>query len=311
MENYKLEQVSKLQYTKTSILFRKLISKSLTSAFEKTLPCAIQLLVEKNNSESKEKELVNYKSHELEFPTGPKIFASNHVFYDDIATLCVVINENVHILVDTGSKKDFKSLIDCIALYLNGVIYVDKASPEDRALSALKMEKVLSNGGNILMFPESTWNFSQNEIIRPFRAGIIDLARKSESSIIPCGIDAINNKYVVNFGKPLQMDTESKLELYRDLRDALSTLRYEIWEKDLEKFESLDESFWLEYIKNICRDGDYDLVYEENNVFKPKNVVSLEQIICEIFGLEYHTMATNYEEYKKIKRLVQGWTNYK
>ena len=309
MENTGLDKISKFQYTQLSVLFRKLISKPLTNAFEKTLPCDIQLLVDPDNSGIK--KLIDYKNYELKFPTGPKIFASNHVFYDDIATLCAVINENVHILVDSSSKDNFKSFLDRIALYLNGVIYVDKNILEDRFLSVLKMEKVILNGGNILMFPESTWNFSQNEIIRPFRAGIIDLAKKTDSSIIPCGIDAINKKYVVNFGKKFQMNTESKLNLYRDLRDMLATLRYEIWEKDLEKFETLNESYWLEYIKDICKDGEYDLVYEENNTFKPKNVISLEQVICQIFGIEYNTMATNYEGYKKIKKLVQNWTNYR
>jgi hypothetical protein len=256
------------------------------------------------------RQSIRVLSDDYSFPVGPKIFAANHVFYDDIATLCLSIKENTYILCDKETKVTAEA-IDRIFLFLNGVIFVDKVSVEGRKLSAEKMLKVLENGANLLIFPESAWNFSPNQIIRPFRAGIIDIAAKGYP-IIPCGIDCVNNEYAVLFGEAIDVrDYPDKVEAYHALRGAMATLRYRIWETDHEPAYNLNDDYWFEYITSISKGKRIDLEFEEKHIYKSKESITLEEVLCEIFGLEYHTIATNYTEYKKIKKLVEYWTNYR
>ena len=54
-----------------------------------------------------------------------------------------------------------------LALFLNGVLYFDKGDRTERVAASLVMECILLNGGNILIFPESTLNRMGGLIVLP------------------------------------------------------------------------------------------------------------------------------------------------
>lgn len=67
--------------------------------------------------------------------------------------------------------------IDAAFLALNGVFYFNEKVKEDRKAVCDKMIDHLKQCGNLMYFPEGTWNLSPNLPVLPCYWGIIDIAR--------------------------------------------------------------------------------------------------------------------------------------
>jgi hypothetical protein len=306
-----------LTYNKIGIDFRKRINPYLTKEFVKTLPHKIRVL-----------------KNEYENDGRPTIYSASHIFYDDIAAILCAISENMYLVADSDTKKDINPL-EALALYLNGVMFFEKdpnlAKQNEREKLTNRMIKILDCGGKILIFPESTWNFSPNKLIRDdLPWGLLKVADAVNANVVPVAIDLVKDEYLVNVGKKISRTSDLTNDI-RTLRDDMATLVWQLIElKEPLKREKLglgidenycydyiqdrlipNEEYWYNYIKEKCQGGVYDFVKEERCAFRQKGKISLDEIIAEMFGMEYRSMASDYEAYIKVRNLSDGFARIK
>lgn len=112
-----------------------------------------------------------------DIPTNrPVIYAATHGLKDDIAIGLASCNRHSYVLF--ASLPDFFGTFDGPALWLNGVILIDRKNKESRKSAIPKMKKVIEKGADILMYPEGTLNKTENLIVQKIYPGIYHLAKK-------------------------------------------------------------------------------------------------------------------------------------
>lgn len=103
------------------------------------------------------------------------------------------------------------------------------------AASKQAMSAYLHIGRSIVMFPEGTWNLTENQLMLPMKWGIIDIAKETGAQIIPTVLqyDREKKKCFVRFDVPMVFTPEdSKAEAIIALRDTLATMRWDFWERN-------------------------------------------------------------------------------
>lgn len=161
-------------------------------------------------------------------------------------------------------------------LGLNGVIYFNEKVKGDRQSATERMIRLLQKGGNLMYFPEGTWNLSPNLPVLPCYWGIVDIAKKGNAMIILVAAEQYGKHFKINIGANFDMNeytdgTEEKSRAIRDLRDALATLKYEIWETVCEKREEICEGEWEKYVAARFDEWPhFNSEYIEDLIYRPK-----------------------------------------
>ncbi len=158
----------------------------------------------------------------------PVIYAVNHFCFADTPIMGRITPKRSYILLG----KQRLGFSDWLYFMLNGVIFVDRKDKEDMAASKQAMAAYLNKGRSIVMFPEGTWNLTENQLMLPMKWGIIDIAKETGAQIIPTLLeyDREKKKCFVRFGAPLVVSPEdSKADAITALRDILATMRWEFW----------------------------------------------------------------------------------
>lgn len=161
----------------------------------------------------------------------PAIYAVNHFCFADTPIMGRITPKRSYILLG----KQRLGFSDWIYFMLNGVIFVDRKDKEDMAASKQAMSAYLNKGRSIVMFPEGTWNLTENQLMLPMKWGIIDIAKETGAQIIPTLLeyDREKKKCFVRFGAPLVISPQdSKADAIAALRDTLATMRWEYWERN-------------------------------------------------------------------------------
>ena len=159
----------------------------------------------------------------------PVIYAVNHFCFADTPIMGRITPKRSYILLG----KQRLGFSDWLYFILNGVIFVDRKDKEDMAASKQAMSAYLNKGRSIVMFPEGTWNLTENQLMLPMKWGIIDIAKETGAQIIPTVLeyDREKKKCFVRFGVPMVFTPEdSKAEAIIALRDTLATMRWEFLE---------------------------------------------------------------------------------
>lgn len=290
-----------LTYNKAGINFRQAINPKLVEEFRTTLPHKVRVLRNDYVSDGK-----------------PTEFVANHVFKDDIASVCCAVSEsmseNMYLVADSDSKKDIK-LIEALALYLNGVIFFEKdrklAKENERDILNRRTVKVLKCGGNILIFPESTWNFRHNKLIRDdLPWGLLTNADQAEANVVPVAIDLVGDEYLVIIGKKLERVYDKAKDIVL-LEDEMATLVWELYglkEPLVRANLGEDEIDWYNYVQEKCDGGEYDFVKEERCAFRLEGKFDLDEVIADMYGINYRSIASGYDTYKRIRRLSDSFS---
>lgn len=161
-------------------------------------------------------------------PTGrPRIYAATHIGWDDIEMILSTIGDHAYLF--WGSPKDNYKNIVGVLLGLNGTIICETLHKEDRHISKETSVRWLSQGGNLLIFPEGAWNVQENPPVMPLYTGTAEMALRSGAEIIPLAIEQYGRDFVINIGQNLRPEGHDKQTLTAALRDAMATLRWEIW----------------------------------------------------------------------------------
>lgn len=158
----------------------------------------------------------------------------------------------------TGKQR--LKIVDRIGFWLNGVIWVDRKRETSRHASKTKMLDKLSRGKSVLIFPEGTWNLEASTPVLPLYWGIIEVAQRSATPIIPLCLEYIEDKCVVKFGESLHIseNSDKAIEIGR-LRDVMATLKWDIWEMFTEdKRENITDDYWDKEVEK--RLGEYKLL---------------------------------------------------
>ena len=160
--------------------------------------------------------------------SGNAIYAVNHSNRYDIPYTCELLSRQCYVLLGNQPLKP----IDRLAFILNGAVWVDRKSREDRNNSKAKMIKLLHNKTNLVIFPEGTWNLTPSKPMLPLYWGVIDIARFSCKPIIPMVLEYTDKKCYVAFGESMTIyPNDKKGDKIGVLNDQFSTLKWTIWEK--------------------------------------------------------------------------------
>ena len=216
---------------------------------------------------------------EREFTDRPIIFAVTHVGKFDIEVVSEAVKEHYYLL--SGDYEHLQGTIENLFLNLNGVIYFNERVKEERKGVLERMVKHLSAGGNLMYFPEGTWNLTPNLPVLPCYWGIIETARQGNAVIIPVAAEQYGKRFVVNIGRNFDANqyggsVEEKAKAITELRDILATLKWEIWESEpSQKRSQVDCKDWDEYVNERLKEWPYfNREYIAEMTYQPKGMTS-------------------------------------
>ncbi len=113
-------------------------------------------------------------------PEGRYIYIANHISYLDVLVLFPAINGYFRPL----GKKEISRIPVVGFIYRQIVIMVDRSSTRSRSRSLRLLWKVLHNEGNIIVFPEGTFNETGGPL-KEFYDGAFRLAINTQAPIMP------------------------------------------------------------------------------------------------------------------------------
>ncbi|MBO5376052.1 MAG: 1-acyl-sn-glycerol-3-phosphate acyltransferase [Bacilli bacterium] len=196
---------------------------------------------------------------EREETDKPVIYAITHVGMYDIQLVSEAIKDHQYTFL--GDPETMYRTGDGAIMSLNGVVYCDTDSKTDRAIAKKTAIDVLNRGNNLMIYPEGVWNLSANLVSLPLFPGIIDIALDTDCDIVPVAIEQYGKDFFVNIGKNMQVNPDKKefateeerkkfVELKKqDLRDTMSTLKWEIFESRPVEQRAMYGDFDEEYKK--------------------------------------------------------------
>lgn len=204
------------------------------------------------------------------------IFALTHIGKYDIEVSAVPLKEHFYLL--SGDYEHLQGTMDGKFLQVNGVIYFNEKVKCDRREVVDRMIENLNNGGNLMYFPEGTWNLTPNLPVLPLYWGIIDVAQKGNAIVVPVAVEQYGKHFKVNIGKNMDMqqygnNNLEKVRAINTLRDTLATLKWEIWETEpMLKRNKIDSEEWANYIDERLLEWPYfNLEYIEGMIYKQTN----------------------------------------
>ncbi len=226
-------------------------------------PIILRILKNLRLQQGKELHILNDRP----LPGKNVIWAVNHSCRDDF----IMSNEAMvtHACVLVGKQK--LGIVEKIVFFLNGVVYVDRASITDRQKSSKKMLLLLKQGLSMCLYPEATWNLTPSKPMLPMYWGIIDLAKQSGCPILPLILEYRGNDCYAKFGHAIYCKPDDdKLTKYEELEAEMATLKWEIWELfPIENRRDIEMDEWEREVKRRgVTQEDYDR--EKNFIRKTK-----------------------------------------
>lgn len=159
------------------------------------------------------------------------IYACTHIGGDDLQCIYETLGRGCWWFVGDpgGLYKDISGLL----LYLNGCIMLETCDKTDRHIAYLRAVELLQSGGSLMIFPEGARNGTANLPVMGLFQGTDKMAMETNTKIVPIAIEQYDNRFVVNFGEViLPSDYRVNTELTQAMRDALASLKWQIWEQE-------------------------------------------------------------------------------
>lgn len=222
----------------------------------------------------------------------PYVFASTHSVDEDVVASISCIDRNTYFLL--GSTDQWRYNPQMYAAWVNGVIYVDRENTVSRHNSVKKMIRVIKSGSSILIFPEGSWNNSENLLCNQLFAGPYLIAQETGAEIVPiCPFrDDESNTIFFNASNPIKTEGRSKEEVLSELRDSLASLLYFSIEKHTKTLHraSLDNNLHKNYMISRCK--EFQRVKwknpsweEELTLYKSKNYITEDDVYKDFYKI--------------------------
>lgn len=179
------------------------------------------------------------------------IFACTHIGENDLENIYEKLGRGCWWFV--GDPNFMYRDISGLFVYLNGCIFLDTNDKEDRRISYLRAVELLKGGGSLMIFPEGARNGSENLPVMPLFPSTAKMALETGTPIVPVAIEQYDKRFVINFGHIICPENfRGRSELMQTMRDAMATLKWEIWEKEgVQPRDSLPEDYRKQFIKQF------------------------------------------------------------
>lgn len=203
------------------------------------------------------------------------IFCVNHSFDEDVISAISNMDRNVYML--HGSTHQMEHNPAFYALWLNEMIYVNRLNEKSRKAAVCKMERILKAGSSIMLFPEGGYNNTENQLIMTLFSSPYLLSKEFQIEVVPFITfnDYGTNEIYIRVGEPLALWQYEKYEALDKLRDAMSTIVYEIMEEHVKPIRrtELGENPRMDYMevrKSVyaCQKW-YEDVWDEEITYYP------------------------------------------
>lgn len=181
------------------------------------------------------------------------IFACTHIGENDLENIYEKLGRGCWWFVGDPCVlyKDISGLL----VYLNGSIFLETGDKDDRRIAYLRSVDLLKAGGSLMIYPEGARNGSENLPVMPLFSGTTRMAMETGTPIIPVAIEQYDKRFVINFGSELHTeDFQSSAELTEALRDAMSTLKWGIWEQEgIQSRADIPEDYSEQFIRQFAQ----------------------------------------------------------
>lgn len=215
----------------------------------------------------------------------PLIFSCTHQCKDDIA--CGLASTGRHTYMLFASLPDFYGTLDGPALWINGVILIDRKNKDSRRAAIPKMKHAIRMGADIIMYPEGTLNKTRNLIVQKLFPGIYYLAKETNALIVPMAIIQEGKDVYSKVCEPFDICKYERQEGLNKLRDIMATAKYELMEKNSKiSYEEIGdrESFWKNEMDDLVNSllPYYDFEIEDSSQYIDKNEATYEQAFAHL-----------------------------
>lgn len=189
----------------------------------------------------------------------PTIYASTHAGGFDIARVFQEIDANGYIFFgDPGEI--YKDIYGLLA-FLIGWIPFDTNNKQERKIATFRAEELLLKGGNLFIYPEGAWNFSDHLPVMHIYNGAARIALHTNAVITPIAIEVYGKTWYMSIGKnidPVSMNLTDENTLTKYIRNQLATLKWEIWEQapEAQQVTGKEKAEWEDRIRKLCVMGD-------------------------------------------------------
>lgn len=182
---------------------------------------------------------------------GRVIFACTHIGENDLENIYEKLGRGCWWFV--GDPRFMYRDISGLFVYLNGCIFLDTDDKEDRRISYLRAIELLKGGGSLMIFSEGARNGSENLPVMPLFIGTAKMALETNTPVVPVAIEQYDKRFVINFGQIIRPeDFQDGDEMTQSIRDALATLKWEIWEKEgVQTRDSLPGDYRKRFIRQF------------------------------------------------------------
>lgn len=220
----------------------------------------------------------------------PVIFASTHIGWDDPAIVLLAVRDHAYLF--WGDPKGSYKTLDGLVMDMNGIIACDTGSKSDRYIGKETCIKWLSQGGNLLIFPEGAWNVTDHLPVMPLFPGTADMAIRTGADIVPVAFEKFGKEFLVNIGKNIPAEgyaPSQNQELTQLLRQSLAELKWEIWStRPQESRADLPADYRTAYLRGFTDqipDDSYSLEIIEATRFHSKAELARREMASALEGL--------------------------
>ena len=234
-------------------------------------------------------------------PKEPVIWIANHAFKDDIAA--TILGAKRHAYVLFGSLPQLYNSIDGLALYLNGIVLMNRKTSASKRLSTKKAVEIIKSGTDLIIFPEGVWNKTPEKLALDFWPGVYRISQETGAKVVPMAHyikDPVNRARdnpihtVVDDPVGLENMTERSALIY--LRDIVATWYYLMMEKygrstrDEEmKAEASVHDIWGSSLQDRVKTaGRYDTEIEFSADYRSKEIITPEQVWQSVASIQMH-----------------------
>lgn len=219
----------------------------------------------------------------------PIIFAVNHTRFQDTPIVCKAIRDELKRRGYVFSGKQKLGFLDNIFFHFYGSLFLDRGSKEDMAMAQKAMEDYLRKDQIMIIFPEGTWNMSDELLMLPMKWGIIKSAYRTNAQIIPTILNYSDDEMLchISFGEPILIkENANPKEEIDKLRDVMATIKFDyIEKKGIYNRKNIDVEKEKEKIFDVVKEyPNYDYNYEQSFVYKPYD--SSEEVFSHIKKLK-------------------------
>lgn len=171
------------------------------------------------------------------------IFTCNHSNAHDMYTT----QETFHRLgriVSTFAGSDCLSPFAKTAFSLLNTSFVDRLDKESGKTATCELINRVSNGQDICIFPEATWNIHPQKPMHDIKLGSANIGAASGKLVVPMNYEYVEipdivkkeseifEKVIVTFGKPIKIDPRlSMIDQTILIQKALTAIRLNTWQE--------------------------------------------------------------------------------